>query len=91
MNIHNLEPNNPTLLPDIMIPVRSAFGIDSDLEVPGFSERDEHVPEIDSSYCFNHDVTLALLAGFAKNRRVLVQGFHANKLENTPSVSVLQV
>jgi cobaltochelatase CobS len=76
MNIHNLEPNNPTLLPDIMIPVRSAFGIDSDLEVPGFSERDEHVPEIDSSYCFNHDVTLALLAGFAKNRRVLVQGFH---------------
>ena len=76
MTVHNLEPNNPELVPDIMVPVRSVFGIDSDLEVPGFRERDEHVPEIDHSYCFNHDVTLALLAGFANNRRVLVQGFH---------------
>ena len=76
MTVHNLELNNPELLPDIMIPVRSVFGIDSDIEVPGFRHRDEHVPEIDSSYCFNHDVTLALLAGFSNNRRVLVQGFH---------------
>jgi cobaltochelatase CobS len=76
MTAHSFVSNNTGILPDIMIPVRSTFGIDSDLEVPGFSERDEHVPEIDSSYCFNHDVTLALLAGFAKNRRVLVQGFH---------------
>ncbi len=59
-----------------MVSVRSVFGIDSDLEVPGFSEPDAHVPEIDPAYCFNHDVTMALLAGFANNRRVLVQGFH---------------
>ncbi len=70
------EPNNLEQTPDCMISARAAFGLDTDLEVPGFSQRDEHVPEIDPSYCFNHDVTLALLAGFAKNRRVLVQGYH---------------
>ncbi len=70
------EPNNLKQTPDCMISARAAFGLDTDLEVPGFSQRDEHVPEIDPSYCFNHDVTLALLAGFAKNRRVLVQGYH---------------
>ena len=62
--------------PDRTVSVREVFGIDSDLEVPAFSERDAHVPEIDPAYHFNRDVTLALLAGFANNRRVLVQGFH---------------
>ena len=62
--------------PDCLVSARTAFGMDSDLEIPGFSERDDHVPEIDPSYCFNHDVTLALLAGFSNNRRVLVQGYH---------------
>ncbi len=76
MTVHNLEPNKPELIPDTMVSVRTAFAMDIDLEVPGFSERDEHVPEIDPSYCFNHDVTLAILAGFTNNRRVLVQGFH---------------
>ncbi|MDE1974701.1 MAG: cobaltochelatase subunit CobS, partial [Hyphomicrobiales bacterium] len=52
------------------------FGIDSDLQVPAFVERDDHVPEIDEAYRFNPDVTLALLAGFRRNRRVLVQGLH---------------
>lgn len=62
--------------PDTAIPARDAFGIDSDLVVPAFSEPDEHVPEIDSSYRFNPDVTLALLAGFTHDRRVMIQGLH---------------
>jgi cobaltochelatase CobS len=62
--------------PDLRVAVREVFGIDSDLQVPAFSQRDAHVPEIDSVYRFNPDVTLALLAGFARNRRVMVQGLH---------------
>ncbi|MEO7057749.1 MAG: AAA family ATPase [Caldimonas sp.] len=58
------------------VSARELFGIDSDLRVPAFVERSEHVPEVDTAYRFNHDVTLALLAGFAHNRRVLVQGLH---------------
>ncbi len=65
-----------SLQPTRLIDVRETFGIDADLRVPAFAERDEHVPEIDTAYRFNHDVTLALLAGFARNRRVLVQGPH---------------
>ena len=56
--------------------VRDTFGIDCDLQVPAFGERDEHVPEIDAVYRFNPDVTLAILAGFMRNRRVMVQGLH---------------
>jgi cobaltochelatase CobS len=55
---------------------RDVFGIDSDLQVPAFAEPDEHVPEIDPAYRFDQSVTLALLAGFARNRRVLLQGLH---------------
>jgi len=62
--------------PDQCLAVRDVFGIDSDLEVPAFSERDDHVPEIDPVYRFNPDVTLALLAGFVRDRRVMVQGMH---------------
>ncbi|MGH1360838.1 MAG: AAA family ATPase [Burkholderiaceae bacterium] len=64
------------LQPDRLHSVRDVFGIDSDLQVPAFAERDEHVPDIDNAYRFNPDVTLALLAGFTRNRRVLVQGLH---------------
>ncbi len=64
------------LLPVRRLPARDLFGIDSDLVVPAFAERDEHVPEVDAAYRFNRDVTLALLAGFLHNRRVLVQGLH---------------
>jgi len=46
-------------LPDIKINVRQVFGIDSDIEVPGFSEATDHVPEMDNSYIFDHDTTLA--------------------------------
>ncbi len=56
--------------------VRELFGIDSDLQVPAFALRDVHVPEIDSAYRFNREVTLAILAGFMRDRRVMVQGLH---------------
>jgi len=62
--------------PDREVSARDLFGIDSDLVVPAFSQRDEHVPEVDQAYCFNHDVTLAILSGFVNDRRVMVQGFH---------------
>jgi len=62
--------------PDRLLSVRDIFGIDSDLRVPAFSERDDHVPEVDPVYRFNPDVTLALLAGFMRDRRVMVQGMH---------------
>jgi cobaltochelatase CobS len=56
--------------------VREVFGIDTDLRVPAFGERDDHVPEVDAVYRFNPDVTLAILAGFTRDRRVMVQGLH---------------
>jgi len=62
--------------PDIKVSVRQTFGIDSDLEVPAFGQPSEHVPPVDDAYRFDHDTTLAILAGFAYNRRVLVQGYH---------------
>jgi cobaltochelatase CobS len=62
--------------PDIKLAVRQTFGLDVDLDVPAFSAADDHVPEIDESYRFDHDTTLAILAGFAHNRRVLIQGYH---------------
>lgn len=58
------------------VSVREVFGIDSALQVSAMSEPSEHVPEIDTAYRFNPEVTLALLAGFEHNRRVLVQGMH---------------
>ena len=51
-------------LPDIKLNVRQVFGIDSDMEVPGYSKADDHVPDFDPDYLFNRDVTLAILAGF---------------------------
>ena len=65
-----------TQQPDRLVDARSVFGIDTDLQVPAFGERDDHVPEIDTAYRFNPDVTLAILAGFMRNRRVMVQGMH---------------
>ena len=53
--------------PDQMRKVRDLFGIDSDMEVPAFSEADERVPDLDPAYVFDPDTTLAIVAGFAKN------------------------
>ena len=65
-----------TGLPDMKVSVRQLFGFDSDMEVPAYSEPDEHVPDIDPDYRFDRPTTLAILAGFARNRRVIVTGYH---------------
>ncbi|GEO80323.1 cobaltochelatase subunit CobS [Pararhodospirillum oryzae] len=62
--------------PDITVPVRDLFGLDTDMHVPAFSQASEHVPDRDSAYRFDPDTTLAILAGFAHNRRVMIQGYH---------------
>jgi cobaltochelatase CobS len=62
--------------PDCTLSVRAAFGIDVDLEVPAFSEPGDHVPEIDPAFRFDAEATLAILAGFRRNRRVMLQGLH---------------
>ena len=63
-------------MPDIMVSAREMFGIDSDMMVPAYSVADSHVPDLDSDYLFDRQTTLAILAGFAKNRRVMVSGYH---------------
>ncbi len=65
-----------TAVPDLSVSVRQVFGIDTDLEVPAYSRPEEHVPEVDPDYLFNTDVTMAILAGFKHNRRVMIQGYH---------------
>ena len=66
----------PLDAPDITVDVRQTFGLDVDMDVPAFSEGEEHVPSIDPNYQFDFDTTLAILAGFKHNRRVMVQGYH---------------
>ena len=63
-------------LPDTEVSVREVFGIDSDLKVPAYKDPTEHVPPADKDYLFDHDTTLAILAGYAHNRRVMVTGYH---------------
>ena len=58
------------------ISVRDVFGIDSDMVVKGFADRTDRVPDFDSTYKFDPDTTLAILAGFSHNRRVMIQGYH---------------
>ncbi len=62
--------------PDMKVSVRQLFGIDSDMEVPAYSKADDHVPDVDPDYRFDRPTTLAILAGFAHNRRVIVSGYH---------------
>jgi cobaltochelatase CobS len=66
----------PGQLPDLTRSARDLFNIDTDLQVPAFSTAEEHVPPLDADYVFDRETTLALLAGFVHNRRVLVQGRH---------------
>jgi cobaltochelatase CobS len=63
-------------VPDSFVSLREAFGLDSDLRAPRFSVRSPYVPALDQNYRFDPETTLAVLAGFMHNRRVLVQGFH---------------
>ena len=80
MTDSNIQPDSraDTVLdkPDRTVDVREVFGIDTDMTVPAFSEADERVPDHDPAYVFDLDTTLAILAGFAHNRRVMVQGYH---------------
>ena len=72
----NFSDNNFIDAPDCEMDVRDVFGLDIDMKVPAFSTANEYVPTPDSSYIFDHDTTLAILAGFKYNRRVMVQGYH---------------
>jgi cobaltochelatase CobS len=63
-------------MPDIKVSVKQLFGFDANLEVPAYSRPSEHVPDLDPDYLFNRETTLAILAGFAYNRRVMVTGYH---------------
>src|SRR6059058_4251010 len=67
---------NVSGMPDIKVSARQLFGIDTDMEVPAFSRGNEYVPDRDAAYRFDRDTTLAILAGFAFNRRVMIQGYH---------------
>ncbi len=67
---------DPKTLPDIQVSARQLFGVDTDMQVPAFSQPNEHVPDLDEAYRFDHETTLAILAGFAHNRRVMIQGYH---------------
>ncbi|MDE2357375.1 MAG: cobaltochelatase subunit CobS [Alphaproteobacteria bacterium] len=73
------DPDKDPLLntkPDRTVTVREVFGVDSDMQVPAFSTRDTHVPDIDDAYRFDPQTTLAICAGFAHDRRVMIQGYH---------------
>src|SRR5438874_7818301 len=62
--------------PDMIVDVRNTFGLDVAMSIPAFSKPNEYVPDLDSAYVFDRETTLAILAGFAHNRRVLIQGYH---------------
>ncbi len=62
--------------PDISVSARQVFGVDTDMDVQAFSQPSEHVPDVDESYRFDETTTLAILAGFSHNRRVMIQGYH---------------
>jgi len=67
---------DPAFMPDMTVDVRTTFGIDAAMKVPAFSKANEYVPERDPAYRFDRETTLAILAGFAFNRRVMIQGYH---------------
>ena len=68
--------SNINHIPDIKLSIKQTFGIESDMEIDAFSKSSEYVPEIDKNYKFDRDTTLAIVSGFAHNKRVLVQGYH---------------
>jgi len=67
---------NLNIQPDIKISIKQTFGFESEMQIDGFSKKNEFVPEIDTNYKFDRDTTLAILSGFAFNKRVLVNGYH---------------
>ncbi|HSS13218.1 MAG TPA: AAA family ATPase, partial [Rhizomicrobium sp.] len=75
MSTHT-ETLDTSLAPDTQVDAGAVFGIKTKMKVPAFSRANEHVPEIDPAYRFDRETTLAILAGFAFNRRVMIQGYH---------------
>src|SRR6195952_19972 len=75
MSTHT-ETLDTAAVPDTSADAASLFGIKTKMKVPAFKKGGEHVPEIDPAYRFDRETTLAILAGFAFNRRVLIQGYH---------------
>lgn len=67
---------HPIDQPDTQVNVRETFGLDSDMVVPAFSQGSDLVPDLDEAYQFDHETTMAILAGFGHNRRVIIQGYH---------------
>ena len=65
-------------IPNLEIDVRKTSDIDVDMKVMGFKEPNEYVPTLDESYKFDKNTTLAILAGFSHNRRVMIQGYHGS-------------
>jgi len=63
-------------IPTVDVSIRDSFGIDTDMVVKGFAEPSDRVPDVDHAYRFDRDTTMAILAGFAHNRRVMIQGYH---------------
>jgi len=66
----------PIFEPDIMVSAREVFDVDFDMQVPAFSKTSENVPPVDDAYIFDDKTTQAICAGFAHDRRVMVQGYH---------------
>ena len=62
--------------PDTLVNTEKLFGVKCPFSVPPFSKTNEYVPNIDKSYRFDPKTTLAILAGFANNRKVIIQGYH---------------
>ena len=76
MTVMNEQIGLPEGMPDTTVSARDAFGLDTDLQVPAFSNSNDYVPPVDPAYRFDNDTTMAILAGFAFNRRVMIQGYH---------------
>ena len=74
--MHNDKITHSQNEPDLVIDTKKIFNIDINFEVKGFSKSSDYVPEIDPAYRFDKDTTQAILAGFSRNRRVMVQGYH---------------
>src|SRR5579871_1005210 len=67
---------DPAAMPDTTVDVAKVFGIETKMKVPAFKTANEYVPDLDTAYRFDRETTLAILAGFAFNRRVMIQGYH---------------
>ena len=65
-----------SIVPDQEINTKEIFGIECPFKVCGFKSKNDHVPIIDKDYKFDPETTRAILAGFADNRRVIIQGYH---------------